>query len=176
VADALVAQKGPGPERLVVLGGYEVRTPIIEGQSACQGLALAARYALARMELGTRLAGCQAGARWAFGTITARELSLELTAVRVWRSERYALAAGLALGSAVLAQAFETTRVAPTRVSAGGRGGLHLELSRSFGSLLAVLTVAGEGHLFNQLESSSRTIRVVLAPGLRAGLGLGHRW
>ena len=179
---ARLARKG-GAERALAHGpfvGYAARSPLWDGADYCQGARAGYAVDLPVITLLGSIGACRSSFSNAALQAHADELSLELSARRVYDLPFMSLGLGLSVGGAWLRQSFETPGLAPERNSAAGLLGVVLEASKDLPLGFYLLAeVSGQMYVFNQQDSagagtSSSDLSAVFS--WRPLLGAGKRF
>ena len=107
---------------------------------------------------------------------TSDELDLELRVIRSFDLRRLAVGVGLGAGGGMLAQRFDTARVAPDRLSGYGAFlvALELDLDLSHG-FFALLDVSAKSYFFSLRDGHERPA-LESAFAVRSALSVGKRF
>jgi hypothetical protein len=172
---ARMVRRGAQPSQRVhgPFAGYQVRSAIIRGASACQGPLAGYLRESPELRWSARVAACRG--RFSNPDVSAHtdEVALEGRVARVWDTPFASFDIGAGVGMAWLRQSFRTDGVAPDRNTVAPYLNLGGALVRYLpGGFHAGLELSGLGYGL-VTESTLRENEVVLRFAARIGLQLG---
>ena len=157
---ARLARKG-GSARALAHGpfaGFELRTPLSEGVGSCLGARPGYAVDLPELTLAASAGACRASFSNAALRAHADELSLALSARRVYDLPPASVGVGVSAGVEWLHQSFETDGRAPLRDSAAGQIGALIHLSWDLAAGFYLLgELGGELLVFQQQSPRARS-------------------
>jgi hypothetical protein len=175
---ARLARKG-GTERKLAHGpwlGYQLRSPLWSGATACQGLRAGYAVDLPQVSLRAGLGACRSGFDNDVLHAHADEVGGDVSAAHVWDLSAVSLSFGGIAGASWLRERFETRGRAPDidslGLSIGALLGASVELTHGF-DLFA--EAVGQVLFFEQRRADGPDAAVA-KPALRLTLGAGKRF
>ncbi|MET0413900.1 MAG: caspase family protein, partial [Polyangiaceae bacterium] len=176
---ARLARKGSG-ESLVAhgpLAGYTLRTALPNSSEPCHGAFLSYPFALPLLTLSPRLSACHSGFDNRYLRANANEYALELELAHAWDLPLVSLNAGVAAGSALLEQTFESAgRARPRRnlaITLAATLGAQLDLA---GGFYLSLEAGLQSYAFRLTRDGDRSAAWEAALALRGRGGVGWYW
>jgi hypothetical protein len=162
-----VLAKVSGPEL-----GFAARSAIPNSMTSCLGAFAGYQVEYPSFDIGARAGWCRATSRTDALSADVDELALSVRVAKVWDIGPVALGPMMTAGGGTFDQRFDTTGVAPSRLSAFG----HLAAGLAIGSELpwrahATVELGTDTFLFRQDQSGAR---LALSTGVRLALAL--RW
>ncbi|WP_437997160.1 caspase family protein [Sorangium sp. So ce185] len=173
---ARLVRKGGGVREVAhgPVAGYQLRTPLVEGDSLCHGGFLGYGIELQHIGIASRLSACRSGFQNEHLTARNDELGLDVRLSHAWDLPVITVGVGVDLGLAVMRQQFETRGDAPDRhglAGAFGAGaGVTVDLVRG---LYLHLEGGAQTYVLKQRRAGGEEAEMApaLAARLRAGIG-----
>lgn len=172
---ARLARKG-GAQRARAHGpwlGYQLRSALWSGASACHGLRAGYGLALSQLSLSAALGACRSVFDNELLHARADELGVDFAATHVWDFTALSVSFGSAIGASWLRQRFDTPGRAPGRdslaLAAGALLGASVDITHGYQLFAETLGQV----LFFEQRRATRSDDSVAQPALRLTLGAG---
>lgn len=175
---ARLARKGSeSPTAQGPLAGYTFRSALPNSSTPCHGAFVAYPIALPELTLSPRLSACHSSFDNAYLRASANEYALELRLSRAWDLPLVTLDAGLAAGSSLLEQTFDTEGEAgPRRNLAASITASVAAQAELIASLYLSVELGLQGYAFRLTRDVDRGATWEAALALRGYAGLGWYW
>jgi hypothetical protein len=175
---ARLARKGRG-DRASSHGpwiGYQLRSPLWSGATACHGFRAGYALDLPQVSLRAGLGACRSRFTNDVLEATADEIGLDVSAAHVWDFSFASLSFGGAAGVSWLRQHFDTLGRAPDRDGLGIAAGALIGASFELGSGYHLLAESFGQVLFFEQRGSDGLDGSAATPALRLTLGVGKHF
>jgi hypothetical protein len=176
---ARLVRKGEGVRTSVTSleAQARMRTSLSNSTGVCPGAAAGVSVALRSVTLTSRLAWCRSGFNTPGLIATLDQYDLELSATHVWDFRALSLEVGLTVGGAVFHQSFQTTGLAPPRITGALQISPTVAISRDLGARAYIfLSASGATYLFRSEDSASGRSTFGPSFAVLVALGLGYRF
>lgn len=173
---ARLVRKGGGVREIAhgPVAGYQLRTPLVPGDSLCHGGFVGYGIELQHLGVAPRLSACRSAFQNEHLTASDDELGLDVRLSRSWDLPVISLGVGVDVGLAVMRQRFETAGRAPDRHGLAGAFGVDTGVNIDLaGGFYLGVEAAAQTYVFKQQRAGSDEGEVGAAVAMRLRMGVG---